>query len=527
MSNEQGLYTAAEIKQLEQLYAKFSDGSSYRLMERAGAAIYSELIHRWPQAKSVLVICGKGNNGGDGYVVARRTAIAGLNTTVALLPGAGFDKAEVKRDEASEAERAFARLKDTDAVITDWDASLLDDHEIVVDAMLGIGIVGEVRKEIAEVIRAVNTSNKTIIAVDVPSGLAADTGAVMGSCIHADVTMTFIGVKRGLLTGLAADYCGEIVLNDLKCGQGVLSLVRPKVRDYKLTQGDIYLTPRRKTSHKGFNGHLLLLGGSPGFSGAIRMAAEAAARTGAGLVSVLTHPQHADVISMSRPELMCHAIPESASKESLTWLFEQATTVAVGPGLGVHKWGRNLLAALEDFLADERINRKQPTVVWDADALNILSERPKIDHNRIITPHPAEAARLLESSVTEVQNDRFQAAQDLSERFGGTCLLKGAGTIVCNGNKTHVVNYGNPGMATGGMGDILTGIVAGLLAQGVPQYQATCLAAAIHGQAAELAVTAHTLTDSSNGYAAKPVRLERGLLATDLLPYIHQLVNPV
>ncbi len=506
MGDPNGLYTADQVKQLEQLYARFHDGSTYSLMERAGAAVYTEMREHWPDLRSILVVCGKGNNGGDGFVVARLAAMAGLDVTVALLPGADAP--------TGDAERAFLRLKTSSARVTQWQSGLMEQHELIVDAILGTGLQGDVRDLQAAIIRDINRAHKPVIAVDIPSGLMADSGNIGGCAIHADVTVTFIGMKRGLTTGLAADYCGKLLVNDLKCGQGVFALVRPKAFLYRYQDGVRFLKPRRQTSHKGFNGHTLVIGGAPGFSGAARMCAEAAARVGSGLVSLLTHAQHADVIGLNCPEIMCHSAAESASKEGLKSLLDSANVIAIGPGLGRFKWGKNLVAMLEDYVKASAEKRPGLVTVWDADALNLLAERPNSMSHRIITPHPGEAARLLGASVTQVQQDRFAAIAQLEQKYGGTCLLKGPGTLIAEGNKINVVRAGNPGMASGGMGDVLTGIIAGLVAQGIPPFEAARLGAAIHGEAAELAVT------------ATGTRLERGLLATDLFPYIRQLVNP-
>ncbi|WP_144393920.1 NAD(P)H-hydrate dehydratase [Pleionea sediminis] len=504
MADRKGLYTADQIKQLEQLYARFHDGSTYPLMERAGGAVYNELRERWPDLRRILVVCGKGNNGGDGFVVARLAAMAGLPVTVALMPGAESPQGD--------AERAFARLKPTSANVEPWHSQLLDDHDVIVDAILGTGIKGKVKDPFATIINEIVRSNKPVISVDIPSGLVADTGAVLGSAIKADVTVSFIGIKRGMVTSMAADYCGELEVNDLSCGQGIFALVRPKAFLYRYRESIHFLEPRRRTAHKGFFGHVLVIGGAPGFAGAIRMAAEAAARTGAGLVSVLTHSQHSDVLCLNRPEIMCHSATDSASKEGLRSLLEAATVIAIGPGLGQQKWGRNLITMLRDYLKTEAGQKKK--TVWDADALNLLSDQPHKIDNRVLTPHPGEAARLLNSRVEQVQLDRFTATSDIVERFGGVCLLKGAGTVIADDHKMNVVTAGNPGMASGGMGDVLTGIIAGLMAQGIPPFDAARIGAAIHGEAAELAVT-------ESGQ-----RQERGLLATDLFLYIRRLVNP-
>lgn len=505
MAKRIGLYTAEQIKQLEQLYARLNDGATYRLMERAGAVVYNELRERWPESRRILVVCGKGNNGGDGFVVARLAATAGLPVTVALLPGA--DQPE------GDAARAYARLQAVKAEQVAWSKALLESHDVVVDAILGTGITGQLRKDVAQVIADINQSSIPVISVDLPSGIIANTGAAAGDAIRASVTVTFIGIKRGLVTGDAPDYCGELVTNDLKCGKGVFALVRAREFLYRFDNETRWLEPRPKTAHKGMFGHVLTIGGAPGFSGAARMCAEAAARTGAGLVSLLTHPQHADYIAMQRPEIMSHAVSDKASMRAMKSILSKASVIAIGPGLGRMGWGKNLVAMVEDFCSSE-FNTRDLKMVWDADALNFLAEHPRVNHARIITPHPGEAAKLLNMSVNEVQRDRFAACGKLVEKYGGVAVLKGAGTLVMSDANSSVVLAGNPGMATGGMGDVLTGIIAALLAQQVPMFEAAQLGVAIHGAAAEQAVQ------------ASGIRQERGLLASDLFPYIRAQVNP-
>ena len=502
MSDLSALYSVKEIEQLEQLYARFHDGQTYSLMERAGAAVYTEMRERWPDLTSILVVCGKGNNGGDGFVVARLAAQAGLKATVALLPGA--------ESPVGDAERAYLRLKNTAALIKPWHPELLNTSEIIVDAMLGTGVKGVLREPLAEIIQCLEQSKQPIVAVDVPSGLNADTGAFAGSALSANLTICFIGLKRGLVTGRAADVCGEVIVNDLKCGSGVFALIRHRATRFSYDQGAQLLRPRLPSSHKGHHGHVLVIGGFRGYSGAVRLCAEGAARVGAGKVSVLTHPQHADMLGLNRPEIMCHAAEESASMESLAYLLKLADVIVIGPGLSKLNWGRKMVAILEDFL------RHQPSLptVWDADALNILSERPRKLKHRIMTPHPGEASRLLEMTSREVQQERYRVNEQLVEKYDGISLLKGYGSLVGDGTQTYVIDEGNAGMATAGMGDVLSGIIGGLIAQGLTLIDAARLGAALHGRAAELAV-------NQTGK-----RLERGLLAGDLMPFIYQLANP-
>ncbi|MCO7224869.1 NAD(P)H-hydrate dehydratase [Pleionea sp. CnH1-48] len=507
MADNQSVYNIEQIRKLEKLYARFHDGSTYALMERAGKAAFDLLRRRWPLAQRLLVICGKGNNGGDGFIVARLAQQAGLNVQVVMLKPEFLPKGD--------AGRAFELLKQTSVEVVSWSEALLEGHDLIIDAMLGIGIQSDVREPYTQVIHALNQCALPVLALDIPSGLDADTGMICGVCIEASVTLTFIGQKRGLLTGQAADVCGDIELDELECGQGVFSLVSTKVSHYRYEQGIRWLKPRPPVCHKGMFGHVLIVGGAPGMAGAARMAAEAAGRTGAGLVSVLTHQSHAALVSVQRPEIMSHGVGEDIDISRLVPLLKKASVIAMGPGLGLDSWGRQLAAAVDEFVVSNKV-----PCVYDADALTWLSENPASENPvnqplRVITPHPGEAARLLECANADIQRDRFSAVERLNEVYGGVCVLKGAGSLIASNGKTSVATYGNPGMASGGMGDVLTGIIAGLMAQGIPAYDASQLGVAIHGLAADDAC--EQKTEKAH---------HRGLLATDLMPYIRTLVNP-
>lgn len=266
-----------------------------------------------------------------------------------------------------------------------------------------------------------------------------------------------------------------------------------------LEQFSAYLKPRPKNAHKGDMGHVLVIGGDDGYSGAPRMAAEAALRVGAGLVTIATRIHHANLLNLTRPEIMCHGII-SASK--LTPLIEKATVIIIGPGLGQSSWSEHLFAVA--------LQSERPLVV-DADALNLLAMNPIQRQNWILTPHPGEAARLLSLSSIAVQADRLGALHELHSRYGGICLLKGANTLILANNELPAMcPFGNPGMATGGMGDVLSGVIGGLIAQDIPLNIAAKLGVCLHAAAGDLA--------AKDG--------ERGLLALDLMPYLRRLSNP-
>lgn len=258
-----------------------------------------------------------------------------------------------------------------------------------------------------------------------------------------------------------------------------------------------FLQKRPRDSHKGLFGHVLVVGGDVGFSGAVRMAAEAALRVGAGLVSIATRKSHADFLNVTRPEIMCHGVE---SEEELTLLLEKATVIIVGPGLQQSSWAKKCLSAV--------LNCQKPLVV-DADGLNLLAVAPQKYSSWILTPHPMEAARLLQCDKSDIQADRLNAAIQLQQKYDGVIVLKGAGTLIVGKAPPAICVNGNPGMSSAGMGDILSGVIGGLVAQQIPLEVAAKLGVLVHALAGDCA--------AENG--------ERGLIATDLFPYLKQLVN--
>lgn len=483
----QALYNAAQTRDLDR--RAIERGISGRtLMERAGEAALAYLRLRWPRARRIAVVCGPGNNGGDGFVLARLAHAAGLEVTpLALAP-----VAEAKGD-AAEARAACEAL----VRVTSYGAHALSSCDLIVDALLGTGLEHDVTGTFRAAIEDINAAGRPVFALDIPSGLHADTGRVMGAAVRADATVTFIGLKAGLFTGQAPDHRGDLAFNDLDVPSDVYREVKPFAT--RLTWE--LLAPcrpkRRRAAHKGDNGHVLVAGGDEGMAGAVMMAGTAAYRAGAGLVTVVTHPNHAPALAGRQPELIVAGV---ANEGQWRWWSRRATVLALGPGLGEGVFGQTLWR--------QAIESRFP-LVFDADALNILAYDPFRRDDWVLTPHPGEAARLLNCSPAEVQADRFQAARKLVERLGGVCVLKGAGTVIARGGELAVCDRGNPGLATGGTGDILTGVIAGLLAQGLSAWDAARLGVWLHASAGDAA--------AAQG--------EIGLMATDLLPHIRMLMN--
>ena len=486
----QPLHDAAATRELEHLAAERLGIASYELMERAGAAVYRCLRARWPAARRVLVVCGAGNNGGDGYVVARLAAADGLAVRVAMLAAP-----ERVRGDALLAYRAMlaAGLVPGGAA---WNA---DDGEVLVDALLGTGLERAVTGAYAEAIARINASGLPVLAVDVPSGIDATSGQRHGLAVQASATLSLVTLKQGLVTGDAPAHTGELLWDGIDLPPACLAEIAPGAWAVDHAGHRALFAPRSRTAHKGHHGHVLVLGGAPGYAGAARMAAEAAARVGAGLVTLATHPSHAAASAAQRPEIMCHGVADAAD---LAPLLARATVVAVGPGLAQGDWSRRLWAAVRETHLMQ---------VVDADGLNLLAADPDTHPRRILTPHPGEAARLLGTDTAAIHRDRYAAARALAARYGGVALLKGAGTVVAtDGEAPRVARGGNPGMASGGMGDVLTGVVAGLAAQGFDLLNAATAGACLHAWAADQA--------AAEG--------ERGLLASDLMPHLRRGANP-
>jgi len=328
--------------------------------------------------------------------------------------------------------------------------------------------------------------------------LSADTGLPMGTTIKAAATVSFVALKAGLFLGQGPGFCGEIFFAGLDVPDVVCDDSDPVAE--LLQQDEIrgLLPPRAKTAHKGDFGHVLIVGGGPGMPGAACLAGEAALRSGAGLVSVATHPGHLDFFA-SRPELMCRGIDEPGQ---LAPLIEKADVIALGPGLGQSGWAKRLWEAA---IAIDR-----PLVI-DADGLNWLGRFPAQRNDWILTPHPGEAARLLDTESKAIQAGRLSAVSSLQEKYGGVAVLKGAGTLISDGHGSPALcRFGNPGMAAPGMGDVLTGLIAGLLAQTRDLVRSARVGVLVHALAGDDAI--------ADG--------ERGLVAGDLMDWIRKWVNP-
>ncbi len=484
------LYRAADVRALERIAIEEFSIPSIELMRRAGEAAFAVLSSRWPQARRIAVICGGGNNGGDGFVIARLAQAAGFEVSVALL----VDVNSLQGDARS----AYEAMVAVGIEVQPMTPGLLNEADVIVDAIFGIGLDRDIAGCWWDAIVALNAASVPVLAIDIPSGLNADSGTAMGVAVQAEVTISFIGLKQGMLTADGPECCGDILFDGLEVAPAVYEKVAPAASRIDAEQLSVLLPRRVRSTHKGDCGHLLLIGGAPGMSGAIQLAGEAALRCGAGRVSIATASEHAAVLNQSRPELMVHAVADGAA---LRPLMDSVDVIAIGPGLSSSAWGMAMLDAV--LMSDA------PLVV-DADALNLLAVEPFMRDDWVLTPHPGEAARLLNMPTSQVQAERFCAIDALQQQYGGVVVLKGAGTLVIDQDGiVSLCDAGNPGMASGGMGDVLTGVISALIAQGVNLSEAAKSGVWLHASAADRAALAG----------------ERGLLASDLMPHLRAVVN--
>lgn len=484
------LHGSAAARALDQQASARLAGGAFELMQRAGRAAWQQLQARWPRAQRITVVCGPGNNGGDGYVLA----LAALQARRAVV---------VLHLEDHTPRTDLAQRACTHYVAAGGRIELFPEQfppaDVVVDALFGIGLSRAPEGEAQQLIEAINAQPAPVFALDVPSGVDASLAVAPGAAVRAQATLQFIVRHHGLHTGAGLEHAGDLLLDALDVPADLLQMSAPKAQLLTPDMLHNWLRPRRRDTHKGESGRVLVIGGDLGHGGAITMTAEAALRSGAGLVSVATRQAHVGPLLARRPEAMTHAV-ESGS--DLQPLLEAADVIAIGPGLGQGDWGRALLRLA--------LAAGKPLVL-DADALNLVAAEPRALHDAIVTPHPGEAARLLGRSTADVQADRFGAVAELCTRLQATVVLKGAGTLVAGqGQAPRVIAAGNPGMATGGMGDVLTGVIAALRAQGLHALEAASAGALLHGMAGDAA--------AQHG--------QRGLLATDLFDHLQPLANP-
>lgn len=487
---ENALYSCAQIRACEQQAISLFHLDEHALMARAGEEAFSLIKKLYPTVRHIAVYCGAGNNAGDGYVLARLAHEQEWVVTVYQY--------KAINDLPLAASHAAMQAMDAGVICQPIDEPLDSEAELIVDALLGIGLKGAVHGDIAAAVTQINESVLPVVSLDIPSGLNADTGVVENFCVKAHTTISFIARKTGLYTADGPDYCGTIYCCSLKL-ETCIAQFSPTACLLNPDSLALPIPRRKNNSHKGNYGHVLIIGGGPGMPGSISLVAKAAMRTGAGAVTVATWPEYAKAALTVLPEAMVSAV--SSAKELMP-LLARATVCVIGPGLGESNWALNLFVAA--------ITAQLPMVI-DASALRLLADNPQPDDNWVLTPHPGEAASLLSCTTDVIQKDRYQAAINIQKHYGGVVVLKGAGTIIQTAEKnTFVCAQGNPGMASAGMGDVLSGIIAGLCAQGYT------LAAA-----AQCGVWVHAVVGDQIALSLG----KTGLLASDFFDVIPHVLN--
>lgn len=514
-SHSEPVFTAEQVRLLDRQCINDYGIDGYTLMVQAGEAVFSTLLSQWSDVQQLLILCGKGNNGGDGFVVARLAKQHDIQVQLVLLGELDDLQGEAKQA-AEDAIEAGLRL--TPVAHIQWPNA--NEDTIIIDALLGTGLSENVSGEFAKLINKVNQSPCDVLAVDVPSGLDATTGQIQGDCIQAVSTVTMLAHKQGLFTGDGPMVSGQVSLAALS--------IPNAARENQVATGSLvnwqqlsqlpFFAQRPMNSHKGMFGHVMIIGGDLGCGGAVSLAAGSALRCGAGLVSVATRPEHVSAVLARHPEAMVHGV---SSGQDLEPLLERADVIVVGPGLGQSYWGEQLL---------QQVMKLETPVVLDADALNILAKK-RLAHNlskriSVLTPHPGEAARLLNADPQAfseavnnqaIQANRFEYGKTLAEMYSSSVVLKGLGSVVQTQRQMSICDNGNAGMATAGMGDVLSGIVGGLLAQQSQDHQE--LATYLH----DLVCSAVCLHSAAADQIAEHGQV--GMLAGDLEQAIWQLLK--
>jgi ADP-dependent NAD(P)H-hydrate dehydratase / NAD(P)H-hydrate epimerase len=487
------LLSAAESRELDRLSQEKYGVASYSLMTRAGEAVAAAVLHRWPHAvhHGALVVAGKGNNGGDGMVAARALLAERVPVRAILLASVAALKGDAARAHAE-----FVKAGGVVAEATgeeELDAAMGGRPDVIIDAIFGTGLNAEVNGIALHAIEAINQAGAQVVAVDIASGVNSDRGAVMGAAVRAALTVTFGFAKFGHVSYPGAELCGELEIAEIGFVPAAIGEVAPRGRFFDAAEVRPHLRSRPRNSHKGNYGHVMVIAGSRGKSGAAILASRGALRMGAGLVTAAIPEAIGAIVAAGQAELMTEPIADRDGHfdgqyvpDVLAKLIEGKDALAVGPGIGQSDDTR----ALIEWLITEGATPRRPMLI-DADGLNLVARMGAGALKRaagpvVLTPHPGEAARLLGRSIVEVNADRIGAAQRLRDLSGAVVLLKGARTVIAGiDGEVYINASGNPGMATPGMGDVLSGIVGALLARRLAPLDALALGAFVHGHAAD------------------------------------------
>lgn len=481
------LYSNNKTQAIDSLAAAYLGVESFELMQLAGAAVYQHMKH----LNKLLVITGPGNNGGDGFVVAELARQQGQ--VVCVLALRAID--QLQGDARLAAEQYQGELLSIDEL----ERIQQLEFDVVIDAIFGTGLKQTVSQTYADVINWLNQQSIPVISVDIPSGLNGSTGQVEGVAVRAVKTISILALNTGLYTLDGKDCCGEVLFESL----GVTETVYQSIEsDGELLNADLLQQlqlNRSHNSHKGRFGHVIAAGGQAGMLGAVLLAGRAILKSGAGSATIMTDSVHADLLPLHAPEIMSRGFDGNMGTPEVTDVVGEKSTdvLLLGMGLGQSAWSRQLFKSC--------LSANLPLVV-DADGLTLLSRAAAVPAQlQVITPHPKEAAVLLNSTVAEIQSNRWQAVKLLAQKYQCVAVLKGSGTLICAGKQTWCCPYGSANLATAGSGDVLAGLIAGLMAQG---YKAAT--------AAQIGVLWHALVGENNRYGLS-------MTASDLLDTLHEV----
>jgi len=477
------LYTASETRKIDNLAIKEKGISGYSLMQMAAEFTLDVILREFSPVEELIIFCSKGKNSGDGFLLGSFAKEFGLEVTIVMSNTSNVIKG-VSRKAFEEMKDAKVKIISTKSV----EKLKVSNKTVIVDALIGTGLKGNLRKNIKESILALNKLGVKlpVLSLDIPSGVNPDTGDADDIAVYADITATFVAQKRGCFTSVGKKFSGEIIYSDLEIPKNLFSKITSTsyVVDYENSISKAVY--REQDAHKGHFGNVVIVGGDRGLGGAGLLSSRAAVYSGAGLTSLVTRPEHVSASLVSCPEVMVKGVD---SGQDIEEHLVKPDVIAIGPGLGQSAWSEQMIQRV--FWEAEK---RDVSVIMDADALNLLTKlklSSNLPKRLILTPHPGEAARLLNTSVAVIESNRFSAAAKIQKKFNATVVLKGSGTVICHKSggtqKWGICDSGNPGMATGGMGDVLTGIIAGLLAQGLTLKEAAEAGVDIHAKAADQA----------------------------------------
>ena len=477
------LYTASETRKIDNLAIKEKGISGYSLMQMAAEFTLDVILREFSPVEELIIFCSKGKNSGDGFLLGSFAKEFGLEVTIVMSNTSNVIKG-VSRKAFEEMKDAKVKIISTKSV----EKLKVSNKAVIVDALIGTGLKGNLKKNIKESILALNKLGVKlpVLSLDIPSGVNPDTGDADDIAVYADITASFVAQKRGCFTSVGKKFSGEIIYSDLEIPKNLFSKIisTSYVVDYEDSISKVVY--REQDAHKGHFGNVLIVGGDRGLGGAGLLSSRAAVYSGAGLTSLVTRPEHVSASLVSCPEVMVKGVD---SGQDIEEHLVKPDVIAIGPGLGQSAWSEQMIQRV--FWEAEK---RDVSVIMDADALNLLTKlklSSNLPKRLILTPHPGEASRLLNTSVAVIESNRFSAAAKIQKKFNATVVLKGSGTVICHKSggtqKWGICDSGNPGMATGGMGDVLTGIIAGLLAQGLTLKEAAEAGVDLHAKAADQA----------------------------------------